>query len=41
MKNKRIDSLFRSDKNETFHEDENKIDYISSHILKHCSNYQI
>ena len=41
MKNKIIDSLFRSDKRETICVDENKIDSTSSYILKYCSNDQI
>jgi len=33
MNNKRIDSLFKSDKSETIHEDGNKIDYIFHNII--------
>jgi len=36
IKNKRINSLFKSDKKET--NGENKIDSTSSHILKHYIN---
>jgi len=41
MKNKIIHSLFRSDKKEIIFKDEKEINSISSHILKHYSNYQI
>jgi len=41
MKNKIIDSLFKSDRREVVGEDENKIDFTSSHILKYCTNDQI
>jgi len=39
MKNKIIDSSFKSDRREVC-EDENKIDF-TSHILKYCTNDQI
>jgi len=39
IKNKRINSSFKSDKKETINE--NNIDSTSSHILKHYTNYQI
>jgi len=36
MKNKIIDSFFKSDRREVVGDDENKIDFTSSHILKYC-----
>jgi len=39
IKNKRINSFFKSDKKETI--DENKIDHTSSHILKHYTKDHI
>jgi len=41
MKNKIIDSFFKSDRREVVGEDENKIDFNFSHILKYCTNDQI
>jgi len=41
MKNKTIDSFFKSDRREVVSEDENKIDFTFSHILKYCTNDQI
>jgi len=41
MKNKTIDSFFKSDRREVVGEDENKIYFTSSHILKYCTNDQI
>jgi len=40
MKNKIIDSFFKSVRREVVGEDENKI-YFTSHILKYCTNDQI
>jgi len=38
MKNKIINSFFKSAKREVICENENKIDFISSHLLKHYTN---
>jgi len=38
MKNKTIYSFFKSDRREVVGEDENKIEFTSSHILKYCTN---
>jgi len=38
MMNKTIYSLFKSDRREVVGEDENKINFTSSHILKYCTN---
>jgi len=39
MKNKIIDSSCKSDKRETICEDENKINYTFSHLLKYLKHY--